>query len=525
VAQFNADIVFNADVSKVDRQIRALERRLERLRSTAEEVKVGGSQKLLPAAELTKFEKLSNSIDASARRATKALKGLAAAGGAFAGADAINSLGQALEKASVSFSVFSKNVDVPLASLNQLGANLREATGFIEPFVQGLQSLGAGGVTTAAGIGLATTAFVAFEPALKTALGKLQVAEKLFNNFAPTLKETTVSFDGYIQRIRKATDTVSKLQESQRIIRNELDRTNSSTEEAADTAGAYVRVTARLNDELREQADLIRRARGVNVTELEASRGRKSIDTRREQERFETTNKREFAQVDASIERLIQKEAELENARLDARAEKEAERAEKSLRASRNDSIQTLERQIAIEERIQNVRSQRIAREASSDAQARQASQVRTEIQGQVNSMRLLAKTGTDVVFNTRLQYQLAQQVSTAMDGVVQDYEKQIAAQKRLNNFLQEGAKIRKSYAQEDKQRRAKRGQFAENLALGAGFPLLFGAGAGSVAGSIAGSFVGTGFGGQILGGAVGQILDDFSSKLKDVATSLSKKH
>jgi len=52
------------------------------------------------------------------------------------------------------------------------------------------------------------------------------------------------------------------------------------------------------------------------------------------------------------------------------------------------------------------------------------------------------------------------------------------------------------------------RNQRFESLALGAGFPLLFGGGAGTVAGSVLGSFVGTGFGGQILGGAIGQILD-----------------
>jgi hypothetical protein len=51
-------------------------------------------------------------------------------------------------------------------------------------------------------------------------------------------------------------------------------------------------------------------------------------------------------------------------------------------------------------------------------------------------------------------------------------------------------------------------GAFGENLALGAGFPLLFGAGPGSIAGSVAGSFMGSGFGGQILGGALGAVLD-----------------
>ena len=50
--------------------------------------------------------------------------------------------------------------------------------------------------------------------------------------------------------------------------------------------------------------------------------------------------------------------------------------------------------------------------------------------------------------------------------------------------------------------------KFGENLALGVGFPLLFGGGPGSVVGSGIGSLFGEGFGGQILGGAIGQILD-----------------
>lgn len=51
-------------------------------------------------------------------------------------------------------------------------------------------------------------------------------------------------------------------------------------------------------------------------------------------------------------------------------------------------------------------------------------------------------------------------------------------------------------------------GQDAENLALGVGFPLLFGGGPGTVAGGAIGSFFGGGFGGQILGGALGGMLD-----------------
>jgi hypothetical protein len=61
----------------------------------------------------------------------------------------------------------------------------------------------------------------------------------------------------------------------------------------------------------------------------------------------------------------------------------------------------------------------------------------------------------------------------------------------------------------------------AENIALGVGFPLLFGGGLGTVGGSLVGSFIGTGFGGQILGGAIGQIADQFAAAAADMGSAL----
>ena len=61
-----------------------------------------------------------------------------------------------------------------------------------------------------------------------------------------------------------------------------------------------------------------------------------------------------------------------------------------------------------------------------------------------------------------------------------------------------------------------------ESLALGAGFPLLFGGGAGQVLGGIAGSFVGSGFGGQILGSAIGGGIEEFLGGIADLGNALS---
>jgi hypothetical protein len=65
-------------------------------------------------------------------------------------------------------------------------------------------------------------------------------------------------------------------------------------------------------------------------------------------------------------------------------------------------------------------------------------------------------------------------------------------------------------------------GTRSESIALGVGFPLLFGGGTGSVLGSLAGSFVGNGFGGQILGGAIGQAIDELVTKSAELRKSLA---
>ncbi len=61
-----------------------------------------------------------------------------------------------------------------------------------------------------------------------------------------------------------------------------------------------------------------------------------------------------------------------------------------------------------------------------------------------------------------------------------------------------------------------------ENLALGAGFPLLFGGGVGQVAGGLLGSMFGGGFGGQILGAAIGQQLTDAFVRITDIGKALN---
>ena len=74
-------------------------------------------------------------------------------------------------------------------------------------------------------------------------------------------------------------------------------------------------------------------------------------------------------------------------------------------------------------------------------------------------------------------------------------------------------------------QKRAAK-QFQEDLALGAGFPLLFGGGVGAVGGGVAGALAGQGKGGfglQILFSALGTQIDTFVASMQDKAKELGK--
>jgi hypothetical protein len=102
-----------------------------------------------------------------------------------------------------------------------------------------------------------------------------------------------------------------------------------------------------------------------------------------------------------------------------------------------------------------------------------------------------------------------------ANDGLLKSTNAQIEARKRL-------VKI-KEFENQQSERSKRTEQLNESVALGVGFPLLFGGGLGSVAGSFAGSFAGKGFGGQIIGGAIGQVIDNFVVGLTKVTSSLEE--
>ena len=183
-----------------------------------------------------------------------------------------------------------------------------------------------------------------------------------------------------------------------------------------------------------------------------------------------------------------------------------------------------LEQQLGIEREVTAVVRKRTEYQSKSNQTIQLRKGAAAEVQKQVAAMRVLDKSQANTVFNTRLQLALANQLVPAVTRATEEYNEQVAAQKRLNSLLEQGNRIRQSYkADRDRAKKGSGGPgLGENLALGVGFPLLFGGGAGSVLGSAAGSFVGSGFGGQILGGAIGQSIDQYVQSLGELGAALN---
>lgn len=124
-------------------------------------------------------------------------------------------------------------------------------------------------------------------------------------------------------------------------------------------------------------------------------------------------------------------------------------------------------------------------------------------------------------ITTTKVQQASVDQRSIA---IARERNKLLLEEYRAEQRVASGTLDRASRVADLRRRKAlgeQRSKQAESLALGVGFPLLFGGGVGSVAGAAAGSFVGSGFGGQILGGAIGQIADQFAQAAAKMGSAL----
>jgi len=101
----------------------------------------------------------------------------------------------------------------------------------------------------------------------------------------------------------------------------------------------------------------------------------------------------------------------------------------------------------------------------------------------------------------------------------------EVALKSRLKLLKEEEQQLRKNQKEAEKRTKsasAGRGKMAENLMLGAGFPLLFGGGAGQVIGGAVGGAVG-GFAGSIVGSAIAQQIEDATRRVAELGNALKQ--
>ena len=515
MAQFDADIKLKVAVENLEASVRKVENAFKKVQDYRVKLKVDGQNELKSLGN--SFKRLGQIVKTSG-----IVTAVAAITGSLQSLNNLPLIGGGLNTSALG------NV------VSQLGA-----------FSNAAADAAASAPGLAAGIAASTAALVAFAPQIGRAvkdtikIGKVAAeAQVPINKLLTIIGAATSSgslggfgdaaagVEEYRRRIFELNESVSNLRQRADRLKSSLNQYNSGSATAEKIATKLVAVNARLNDELREQADLLRRVAGVNVTELEAAKGRKSIETGQKRDQFLARQAQEAERVQKSLLDLAEAQAAVDNARLNARAEQEQIRQEQMVRAANDETIKSLERRLAIEEKIANVRSARAARTASADALRQEQlsgyrEDLRAEGAGRASAFAKLQQVENKAKLDAaRLTQQLTGE-QIAQNRVIAEatarFEQTIAANKEAAAAEKERqaalnastAAARKNAAATKRQAAKERGQRLESLALGVGFPLLFGGGAGSVIGSALGSFAGSGFGGQIVGGAVGQAIDD----------------
>jgi len=372
--------------------------------------------------------------------------------------------------------------------------------------------MGPAGMATAGGIAAATAAFMAFAPAAAKAIGpasvrRVQELAGSFNRLDEEIKATATSFEDLIKG-----STLNQLNQQLRDATHQLGEYRSNTEEARISAQQLVAVTKAQALEQRAINDLVRQARGITQTELEQAKAVKSLATAKERAKF---LKEEAKAAQESL------------AAIRAREQALSDEARKNLAAQikqRKDALaaetqQTREATRAAYEfaRAQDVLADKRANAILETARQRRLAGATQYPPGGAGpataAMAANAEAAAAVAAQNKAYADQAQkriQWNKKVDGISTSLQKELNSLRVRHNAALYRLEQRRvdSIAKQEKQRAKETAAFRENLALGVGFPLLFGGGAGSVAGSAIGSFFGTGFGGQILGGAIGAQLD-----------------
>lgn len=301
MAQYSAEIAIKASVEQALKGVQKIERALEKLQDTTIKIKAIGTEDIQQAER--SFKVLQGTLKNTAKAVLFVGKNFAALGAAAAATQVL---------------AFANNIKGLQTPISQAAASLSGLTNNIIDLASAQPLL-------TAQIAASAVALAAFGPQIATVTGRLikfaasaAAAKAPLQSLLNTYSELTGAFDdsfasfdqqfkteiieAYRRKLFEISETVSELSRRKKDLQTNLDRFNSSSDTAVKIANKLVDVQARLNDELREQRDLLREAAGINVTELEASKGRNSIETRQKRESFQSTQASEQDEMLAALQ-------------------------------------------------------------------------------------------------------------------------------------------------------------------------------------------------------------------------------
>jgi hypothetical protein len=548
VADYNANIRVNADTKRAESELTKLQKTLNSL------------------GDFT-LKLNSRDLGRQANQIGQQLRGIGERG-------AIGGLALAAGKATTALSVLGGKFGLVGAAAATAAGTINSTLGGVPGVITGiLDQLGQ--IPNA--FGIAAVAAMAFAPQLTKAAGAAVglgaavdkavgagVTQK-FASLADGVGQLNVELNAAKATFADLLDgsTLNQLNDQLRFAVEQSGAFHSSTAEAVVSAEQLVETQRQQVREQKAINDLVRKAQGLqpqDVRDTEVARRVAQLKSREVQQRKDLQLQNQINTELADYNRLAADVAE--------QTKRWADNLDRIARASRAGSLgNTNQLRGRLEEFRQNRQSADIARQRSAELLALESRQTgsnyglsqvpargelfpggnsvtaspqyRTMLNAQA-TMRAAAADAIAKSERTILGFQaqtLRTETSiTAVKRQQQTIDERSAAIARERNALllqQFQAEQRVANGQLDRRSRVaglrnqkRRGedlaQRTESIALGVGFPLLFGGGAGTVLGSLGGSFAGKGFGGQILGGAIGQAIDEFILKVTDLGKALA---
>ncbi len=548
MADYNANIRVNADTKRAESELTKLQKTLNSL------------------GDFT-LKLNSRDLGRQANQIAQQLRGIGERG-------AIGGLALAAGKATTALSVLGGKFGLVGAAAATAAGTINSALGGVPGVITGiLDQLG----QIPSAFGIAAVAAMAFAPQLTKAAGAAVglgaavdkavgagVTQK-FASLADGVGQLNVELNAAKATFADLLDgsTLNQLNDQLRFAVEQSGAFHSSTLEAVTAAEELVETQRQQVREQRAINELVRKAQGLqpqDVRDTEVARRASLLKSRELQQRKDLQLQNEINTELADYNRLATAVAE--------QTKRWADNLDRIARASRSGPLgNTNQLRGRLEEFRQNRQSADIARQRSAEALALESRQTGTNYGlNQVPARGELFPGGNSVTASPQYRSMLNAQATmraAAADAVAKSErtvlgfqaqtlrtETSITAAKRQQQAIDErsiaaarerNALLLKQYAAEqrvangqldrrsrvaDLRNQKSRGkdlaQRTESIALGVGFPLLFGGGAGTVGGSLAGSFVGSGFGGQILGGAIGQAIDQFIIKVTDLGKALA---